>query len=133
MRRSFTLLETVTAAALLAMLAASSIGALRSITLVADRAGAAVDVGALSLIVDELLADPEAHGLPQPADGAAWHELTARHPEHPAEITIRRAVSEMTGAPTRDAPARRHTWLSFESQGAAVARWLPLPELEQAP
>lgn len=133
MTRSFTLLETVVAAALLAMLAASAISAIRSITLAADRAGETVDVGALSLIVDDLLADPPEHGLPQLADGAAWHGLVVRHPEHPAQITIRRTAPQHMAATMPGAPPRRHAWLIFESGGAAVVRWLPLPDEEQTP
>lgn len=133
MKRSFTLLETVVAAALLAMLAASAISALRSITLAADRAGETIDVGAFSLIVDDLLADPAGYGLPQLADGAAWDGLVVRHPEHAAEITIRRTAPQYLSATMPGAPPRRHAWLIFESRGAAVVRWLPLPEEEHQP
>lgn len=127
MSRSFTLLETVVATALLAMLAASALSALQSISRAADRAAGLIDIGAFSRIVDDLLADPGAHGLPELADGAAWHNRRAQHPEHGADILIRRTAPESLPVMTAASGTRRHAWLIFETEGAAVARWLPLP------
>ncbi|MFG0282920.1 MAG: hypothetical protein ACF8R7_00720 [Phycisphaerales bacterium JB039] len=133
MRRSFTLLEAIIAAALLATLAASAVSGLSTITAGAERAEQRVDVGALSMAVDTLLDNPMAYKVPLLDDGAAWDGRTVVWPDAPGRrITVRRLVRDWSVRPDQQ---RRCAWLIFESDGAAVARWLPLrePRPEQAP
>lgn len=119
MRRAMTLVEVLASLVLLTLLAGASASMLRSAAQAMPREE---DSGAFELaaLADAVLADPVAHGIDTPL-----HELTSLDipwPDHPARPPARLRVLRS------DEPEADHAWLVLEWDGAAVSRWLALPE-----
>jgi len=136
--RGLTLLETVIAAALLAVLGATGASLLVDARQRIDRPAPKVSVHDLSMLAAALVNDPSGVGL-----GASIADVGERTtlqwpdafeaPGAPA-VTLRFVASKGFAATGEDQErAARRAWLVLECAGVTTARWVELPDEEDAP
>lgn len=128
-RRGFTLVETLAAAALLAVMAAACLPliaqAARAVEEVDPPMGGEWDGIDLGALADEVAAHPDRFGIDPASPGGATVEWT-EHPERPAvQVSRLEGPADAAGA-----------WLRFDCDGRIALRWIrlePKPTEERRP
>lgn len=136
--RGLTLLETVAAAALLAVLGAAGASLLVDARQRVDRPEPSVTIHDLSRLADALSEDPESLGVSGSAtewDGTALQWPASFEMDGAPQVTLRLVESE--GFPPKetaeDKEPTRHAWLVLECGEVATGRWIELPDAEATP
>lgn len=130
-RRGITLIETLAATVLLALLAATCVPMLRHLTTIAERrdAPADVDLAALSALADLLLDDPGRFGIDE--DGS-WSDRSIPWPDGLREtfaLPLECADAELTVQSAVE-PEIDREWLLITCHELVVARCRYLPKRE---
>ena len=113
--RGLTLVEVIAAVVLMATLAVAIVPMLQASASISGRATPAADLVRLGAFADQLFADPRTFGLTDEA--LANGPLDTLIP-FPGGAPVRLTRLEPTRA------SSDHSWLSLESDGAAVVRWV---------
>ena len=130
--RGLTLLETLIATAILAMIAAACVPVIaRAMVLLGPSSAtpnkSTVQMADLSLVADAFMNDPSAFGIDRKAlpeleaFQIAWPEDDSAHPA-PSTDVVEVKVQRATDAEVK------HAWIAFNCEDLVVLRWLALPE-----
>lgn len=126
MRRGLTLIETLAAAALLAIIVAACLPMFTVPTAYSDT-NARIAIDELAVLMDRVLADPSESGFElEQLLATEWTTLAlidATGSQLTVEADLRRAVDSEAG----------HVWIAFRAGETRVYRWVALPDLDQEP
>ncbi len=133
-RRGLTLIETLAATVLLAMLAATGADLLRTARQSHDAASrdATVDPVRLSLVIDALFEDPTRFGLAEDWRPVRSTNRTTQSPDHdwpPIVLSVIETTGVISTSNNDAEPdSQRAGWLIARCADATTTRWLQLPE-----